>query len=160
MRRSGIVIVRAAAVVLAAFGVYCLCILPYRGTVVEAAVQRRSERADVADQQHAVILARQNLNDLDRVAAGRRLAASWYMLYAGNLTLLDRWPEAIDIYTQALRIDQRPEIYFNRGLAHLHHGEHAAAVADLVTAARFDPFVTDQLGGELQKQVRAAAGPP
>ncbi|HEV2718897.1 MAG TPA: hypothetical protein VG323_02675 [Thermoanaerobaculia bacterium] len=157
MRRSAIVAVRAAAVIAAVFAIYRLCILPYRGAAVEGEVQRRSEVADTAGGQRSVILARENLNDLTRIAAGRRLATSWYMLYGGNCTLLDRWPDAVDAYTRALTIDQRPEIYFYRGLARLHLGQHDAGVADLVTAARFDPFFTDQLGGELQKQVAAAA---
>jgi len=160
MRRSAIVVVRAAAVIVAALAIYRLCWLPYRGAAVEATVQRRSQAADVAEAQRAAILARENLNDLDGVAAGRRLEPSWYMLYGGNVMLLGRWPEAVDVYTRALRIDQRPEIYFNRGLARLNVGQTDAAVADMATAARFNPYVLQQIDGELRERVRAAAGLP
>ena len=71
---------------------------------------------------------------------------------------MGRWREAIDIYTRALRVDQRPEIYFDRGLARQRLGETDAAVADMATAARFNPFLVEQLDGELRPRVTAAAG--
>lgn len=158
MRRSLIWIARAAAVVLAVFAIDRLCVEPYRGAAVEVEVQRRSLVADAADPQRGAILARQNLGDLDRVAAARRLAVSWYLLYGGNLELLNRWQDAVDVYGRALRIDQRPEIYLSRGLARLHLGQVDAGIADMVTAARFNPYVLDGLDGEVRARVAAAAG--
>lgn len=157
MPRSAIAL-RIAAVVAAAAAIYWLCILPYRGAAVEAEVRRRSVRMELLERQRAVILARQNLVNLDRVAAARRLAPSWYMLYAGNLVLQERWRDAVDVYTQALGIDQRPEIYLNRGLVHLHLDEVDAAIADMATAARFDSGVLQQINGDLRERVAAAAG--
>jgi hypothetical protein len=57
-----------------------------------------------------------------------------------------------------LRIDDRPEIYVNRGLVRLHLGQTDLAVSDLATAARFDPSVLYQLEGELRARVAAAVG--
>jgi tetratricopeptide (TPR) repeat protein len=158
MRRSLIFLARAAAVVAAAFAIDHFCIRPYRGAVVEVEVQQRSAVAETADHQRAVIIVRDNLRDLDRVAPDRRLDASWYMLYGGNLALIDRWPEATDVYTRALAIDRRPEIYFNRGLGRLHLGQLDAGVADMATAARFNPYLLEQIDGELRARVAAAAG--
>lgn len=160
MRRSAIWLVRALALIAAAFGIERVCVAPYRASRVEAVVERRSELAEAAEPQRAAILARDNLRDLDRIAPARRLSASWYMLYGGNASLLERWPEAVDAYTRALRIDQRPEIYFNRGLNLLHLGKTDAAIADMATAARFNPFVLNNVGGELRARVAAAAGLP
>jgi tetratricopeptide (TPR) repeat protein len=125
---------------------------------VEAEVERRSNLAESVEPQRAAILARDNLRDLDHIASARRLEVSWYMLYAANCTLMDRWRDALDTYTRALGIDRRPEIYFNRGLAHLHLGESDAAVADMATAARFNPFLLERLDGDLRARVTAAAG--
>jgi len=158
MRRSLIVLARVAAVAAAAFAIDVLCIRPYRGAVVEVEVEQRSTVAATADRQRAVIIVRDNLRDLDRIAPARRLAASWYMLYGGNLALINRWPEATEVYTRALTIDRRPEIYFDRGLARIHLGQLDAATADMATAARFNPFVLDQVDGELRARVAAAAG--
>lgn len=158
MRRSAIFLVRAAALVAAAFGIDRLCIEPHRAAVVEAAVERRSTVAESVGPQLGAIMARENLRDLDRIASARRLAPSWYVLYGANCSLMGRWREAIDVYTRALRIDQRPEIYFDRGLAHLRLGETDAAVADMATAARFNPLILEQVDGELRARVTAAAG--
>ena len=158
MRRSVIILARAAAVVVAAFAIHYFCIGPYRAAVVEAEVQQRSDVAAKADHQLTVILVRHNLRDLDRIAADRRLAPSWYMVYAGNQSLIERWREADEVYTRALAIDHRPEIYFSRGLVRLRLGELDAAIADMATAARFNPFLLDQIDGELRARVAAAAG--
>ena len=44
------------------------------------------------------------------------------MLYGANCELLNRYPAAADAYTRALRIDDRPELYVNRGMVLLHLG--------------------------------------
>ena len=158
MPRSLIVLVRVAALIAAAFGIDWLCIAPQRAAAVEAAVERRTTAAQSVGPQLGAITARGNLGDLDRIASARRLAASWYVLYGQNCELMGRWREAIDLYTRALRVDQRPEIYFDRGLAWLRLGETDAAVADMATAARFNPFLVEQVDGELRPRVAAAAG--
>ena len=158
MRRSAIFLVRAAALVAAALGIDRLCIEPHRAAVVEAAVERRTTVAEAVGPQLGAIMARENLRDLDRIAPARRLQASWYMLYGGNCTILERWGEAVDVYTRALRIDQRPEIYFNRALNRLRLGQIDAAAADMATAVRFNPFLLDNLEGDLRARVAAAAG--
>ncbi len=158
MPRSVILLLRAAIVVAAALGMYHVCAVPFRAAVVEGDVERRSALADSATPQRAVILARENLRDLDRIAPARRLQASWYMLYGGNCTILERWGAAVDVYTRALRIDQRPEIYFNRALNRLRLGQIDAAAADMATAVRFNPFLLDNLEGDLRARVAAAAG--
>ena len=158
MRRSLFILARVAAVVAAAFAIDRLCVRPYRGAAVETEVQQRSTIAEAVDHQRAVILVRENLHDLNRVAPDRRLAPSWYMLYGGNLELVDRWREATDVYTRALAIDHRPEIYFNRGLGLLRLGQLDASIADMATAARFNPLLLEQIDGELRARVAAAAG--
>jgi len=158
MPRSAIVAVRAAALIAAALGVWRLSIAPYRAVHVELEVAQRSTRAvDAADPQRSAVLARENIRELEHIAAVRRLEPAWYVLYAGNCELLERWQEAVDVYTRALRIDQRPELYFNRGLDHLRLGETDAAVADIATAVRFNPYLVEHIDGELRARVAAAA---
>lgn len=158
LRRSVVAIVRAAAVVAACVAVYYLCILPYRANIELRELTRRSALAQKVDQQRAVILARANLADLDRIAPGRRLDAAWYMLYGSNLEIFDRLPEAAEAYTAALRIDDRPELYVNRATVYLHLGRTDAAVSDLATAVRFDPAILNSIDGDLRPRVAAAAG--
>ena len=156
MRRSAVLLARAVAIVAAAIALQRLCLEPYRGNLVLRDVLLRSTAAQSADQQRASILARANLQDLARVEQSRRLDPAWYMLYAANCGILERWSDAADTYTRALLIDDRPEIYIDRGLVFLRLGRTDAAIADMVTAARFDPAVIEQLEGELGARVAAA----
>ena len=160
LRRSVVAIVRAVAVVAAGIAIYFLCVLPYRANVEMRELTKRSMLAQSVDEHRAVIVARSNLADLDRIARARRLDAAWYMLYGSNLEILDRLPEAADVYTAALRIDDRPELYVNRAMVYVHLGRMDAAVADLAKAARFNPQALYELDGDLRKRVAAAAGIP
>jgi tetratricopeptide (TPR) repeat protein len=157
-RASAIVLVRIAAVVAATIGIDQLCVAPYRGNLTLRSVRQRSALAQSLDATRATELAHSNLHDLDLAARGRRLDPEWFLLYGANCEILGRWAEAADTYTRALQIDDRPEIYVNRGMVMLHLGRADAAVADLATAARFDPNVLDDLDGELRARVAAAAG--
>ena len=52
------------------------------------------------------------------------------------------------------------ELYFSRGLVMLHLGRIDQAAEDMITAVRFNPFLIDQIGGELRARVAAEAGLP
>ena len=158
LRRSAVAIVRAAAIAAACAAIYFLCVVPYRANVEMRQLTKRSVLAQRVDQQRAVIVARSNLADLDRIARARRLDPAWYMLYGSNLEILDRLPEAAETYTAALRIDDRPELYVNRAMVSVQLGRTDAAVADLVKAVRFKPQVLNRLDGDLRARVAAAAG--
>ena len=155
-----IVLVRAAAVLAASLGIYRLAVVPLRSDVVLREVEQRTATARMVGTQRAPALARMNLDELQRTAIGGRLDPSWYLLRGANCEILERWQEAADAYTQALRIDDRPEIYFNRGLVMMRVGRLDAAVRDLTRAARFDPGVLNQIDGETRRRVAAAAGLP
>jgi O-antigen ligase len=148
----------AAALVAAGFAINQLCIAPYRGNLILREVAARSLLAQSLDDRRATEIAHTNLHDLDQAASGRRLDPAWYLLYGTNCEILGRWTEAAATYTNALRIDDRPEIYVNRGLVRLHLGQTDLAVSDLASAVRFDPTVIYQLDGELRARVAAAAG--
>ena len=150
-------LIRIAAVIAAAIGIYELCVVPYRANLLLTVVDRRSTLAQSAEPTHAVALAHENLRDLDVARQGVRLDPNWYLLYGTNCEMLGRWDEAADMYTRALRIDDRPELYVSRGMVMLHLGKLAAAEADLTRAARFNPNVLDDLGGDLRTRVAAAA---
>jgi tetratricopeptide (TPR) repeat protein len=153
LRISAIAIACAVAI----FGVDQLCIRPWRASVVLREVEQRSALAESLDPARATALAHTNLHDLDSAAEGSRLNPEWYLLYSANCEILGRWEDAAAANTRALQIDDRPEIYVNRGMAMLHLGRADAAVSDLAIAARFDPKVLDDLDGELRSRVAEAA---
>jgi tetratricopeptide (TPR) repeat protein len=160
MRRANAGQVATAIVVIAAagFAIYRLCAIPFRDNLVMNDVAERMRIVENVDSFQAISLARLNLADLDRVAHSRRLDPAWYMFYGANCELLDRWQDAANAYTRALAIDQRPEIYFSRGLVMLHLGRIDQAAADMVRAVRFNPFFIDRVDGELRARVAAEAG--
>ena len=145
-------------IVAAAFAIHRLCVIPFRDNVVMREVEERMSVVESVDPVRAVPLARANLADLDRVARSRRLDPAWYMFYGANCEILERWQDAANAYTRALAIDQRPEIYFSRGLVMLHLGRIDRAAEDMITAVKFNPFLIDQIGGELRARVAAGAG--
>lgn len=160
VRQAVLAIVMMAA---AGFAVHRLCVIPFRDNLVMRDVEKRMalvENVENVDSYQAMSLARLNLADLDRVARSRRLDPAWYLFYGANCEILNRWQDAAEAYTRALDIDQRPEIYFNRGLVMLHLGQIDQATADMVRAVRFNPFFIDQISGELHTRVAAEAGLP
>jgi tetratricopeptide (TPR) repeat protein len=155
MRRVSAVL----AFVAASIGVHCLCIVPFRDNLVMREVEERTILAEnTTDPVRVALLARTNLADLEHIARSRRLDPAWYVFTARNAEALGRRADAADAYTRALAIDQRPEIYFARGLLMLQLGRTDAAASDMITAVRFNPQFLDQLEGDLRARVAAKAG--
>jgi tetratricopeptide (TPR) repeat protein len=151
-------VVHVVVIIAACFAIHRLCVIPFRDNRTMREVEERMAVVQSVDPVRAQPLARANLADLDRVARSRRLDAAWYLFYGANCEILERWQDAADAYTRALAIDQRPELYFSRGLVMLHLGRIDQAAEDMITAVRFNPFLLDQIGGELRARVAAGAG--
>lgn len=151
-------VLRAVAVVGAALGIYYSFVLPYRANLVIAAVEQRTMRAQTLDRYGAAVAARANLDDLTASEFPARLNPGWYLLYGANCELLVRLDDAAAVYSRALHIDQRPEIYVNLGLVMLELGRTEEGIHDLVIAARFKPDILDTLNGDVALRVAAAAG--
>ena len=86
-----------------------------------------------------------------RPAAQSLLEAS-----AGLAASSGEWNQAVAAYTRALTIDDRPEIYYRRGLATVQMGRTDDAMPDLLRAARFDPRFAYELDATLRDRVEAA----
>ncbi|HJW94852.1 MAG TPA: hypothetical protein VJ901_14640 [Thermoanaerobaculia bacterium] len=140
-------LLRILALAVAAFGIYRMTIVPYRDNLTVATVALRTGDAQSANA---------NLRLLDAAEGSRRLDPNWYLLYGANCELLDRWHDALVVYTRALQIDHRPELYEARGLVLQHLGRTSEAEADLVTAARFNPGVLNDLDDGLRDRIAAA----
>ncbi|HEX3111183.1 MAG TPA: O-antigen ligase family protein, partial [Thermoanaerobaculia bacterium] len=150
-------VIRGAAIVFAAFAGYFLCVVPYEANLTLATITQRTLNAPNVDPVAAAPIARTNLRDLAEIRTPERLNPTWYLLYGTNCEILGRKSEAADIYSRALEIDQRPEIYVNRGMILLQLGRTDDAVKDLATAARFRRDIVYDLNGELRDRVDAAS---
>jgi O-antigen ligase len=152
-----VALVGVAAIAFAAFAGYFLCVLPYRANIALATITQRTLNAQNVDPISAAPVARANLHDLAAISTPEKLNPTWYLLYGTNCEILGSKAEAAGIYSRALEIDQRPEIYFNRAMVRLQLGRIDDAVNDLATAARFNPFVLYELSGDLRDRVEKAS---
>ncbi|HEX3581898.1 MAG TPA: hypothetical protein VH087_09075 [Thermoanaerobaculia bacterium] len=150
-------VIRALAVIFPALAFYPLCVVPYRANLLLATITQQTLKAQGDDPIAAAPVARANLQDLLAIERPERLNAGWYLLYGTNCELLSRNAEAVEAYSRALAIDQRPEIYVHRGMLLLQLGRVDDAVHDLATAARFNPAVVYDLSGDLRERVAAAS---
>ncbi len=156
------IVFRAIVLVFAIVALHRLVWLPWSANRILSEVEARSMVAlNSGDTVRTALIARQNIEQLHRIAPATREDANYYMLYAANARFLGDQELAADLYTTALqRVDHRPEIYYERGLVYLQMGKVDRAVADLARAARFNPMVVGDLSGELQDRVKKAAGIP
>lgn len=150
-------VIRGVAIVFAAVAGYFLCVVPYRANLTLATIMQRTMNALNVDAIAAAPVARTNLHDLAEIRTPERLNPDWYLLYGANCEILGQKSEAAGVYSRALEIDQRPEIYVHRGMIMLQLGKMDAAVNDLATAARFNPYVVFDLSGDLRERVAAAS---
>jgi tetratricopeptide (TPR) repeat protein len=60
-----------------------------------------------------------------------------YMTIAVADRILGRYEHAAAMYTEALKIDRRPELFFNRGVMRLQMGRRDLAMDDFVEACTF-----------------------
>lgn len=141
-------IARVSAVVLAALlGAWALVrfvYVPCQCNAGVTAAQRASGLAqETASDYERLLRARRNLELLaslrERCATDVRVP----MLTGVNLELVGRPEDALASYTDALKIDQRPEIYEEMARLQLQLGQPDAAVSSYVAAARFNPRLMD-----------------
>ena len=154
MRDAALVLARFALVAIAVLALRQYCYLPFQCTHTIVIVARRTHLAlDRQSSIEAKRTARRNLEMLDSVAGGCRTDLDPYLLRAFNDKILGRTDAALRDLDDGLRVDDRPEIYFDRGLMLLDVGRMDAGVKDLAIAARFNPTLLDQLQGDLRQRV-------
>ena len=154
INRSLRILVRLGAITAGIIGIERLCIAPYAANRILHRVDIRSHAAVAAgDPQRAAILARTSLSDLRSIASIGKDEVNYHLLFAANARLINQPAEAFAHYDAALRADQRPEIYLQRGLTLIELGRIAEAIPNIVTAARFNPTILDDLDPSIRQQV-------
>lgn len=134
---------------------YYFCLLPYRCNRIES-LQRAATAAayQSAPAPSARIAARQNVDALWPCRGATCRDVGIDMLLAANYHILGQEDEAIRCYRDALRLDQRPEIYFNLAVSELASGDRNAAREDLVRAALFNRWILASIeDGVLRREV-------
>jgi tetratricopeptide (TPR) repeat protein len=157
MWRSGVVLVRVVALAMGALTMERWCILPFLCNRQIRVILRRTEAAMNYPATRAAVVARENIERMNRVIGGCLTDVNAQLLLAANAELIGDTQGKLDHLDIALRIDQRPELYYDRGIAELALGRVDAAVEDLGTAVRFNPTLIDSISGNLRARVASAA---
>jgi tetratricopeptide (TPR) repeat protein len=157
MRRSGVILIRLVALAIGALTMDRCCILPFLCNRQVRVVQRRTQAAMDYAAVRAAVIARENIERMNRVIGGCSTDVNAQLLFAANAKLIGDTQGQFEHLDAALKIDQRPELYYDRGMASLALGRVDAAVKDLATAARFNPTLIEDLSGELRTRVEHAA---
>jgi len=148
-------ICRLAAIAAAALAAHHYAWMPEHADHVVKTVTVRTQAALQMNGDRAKVIARENLDLLQPVADTCRLSVDYHLVYAVNARILGINDEAIAHYTAALKADNRPEIYFDRGVTYLEVGNLDAATPDIALAARFDPAYLEEVDAGMQARVAA-----
>jgi len=134
---------------------YYFCLLPYRCNRIYSVQIAATEAAyQSAPSVGGRIAARRNIDVLWQCRGATCRNVGIDMLLAANYRILGQDDEAIRCYRDALRLDQRPEIYLNLAFAELASGDRNAAREDLVRAALFNRWMLMSIeDGLLRREV-------
>ena len=134
-------VMSGALIALSIGAVDVLCYRPWVCNLMTLALKVQTEQAWEAaaaagDNWTIIFQARRRLEIAQECLTPTTATVELLMVAAANARLIKRFPKAIDDYRAALRIDQRPEIYFNLGIAEVDAGSREAGIEDLVIAGR------------------------
>jgi tetratricopeptide (TPR) repeat protein len=147
--------IAAAAIALGAWALHAFCVLPYRCNVLSQSMLPPTTLAfRNAETVKGRILARSNLDTLAACFGAACRDVSIDMLAAANYRSVADYEAAIRTYGDALRRDERPEIYLNLAAAEVAAGRRDAAREHLFRAAQFNPYTISQIeDGALRHEV-------
>lgn len=126
----------------AGFAIDRWCIQPYSMNIVKKTVERRTLPAfDQAGSASAAIVARTNLEMIARAGGDCSRDIDVCMEVAANERILGHDDRAIAAYQAALKLDRRPEIFYDLAITQLTTGDREHAIENLALAIRFYPEV-------------------
>jgi tetratricopeptide (TPR) repeat protein len=150
----------AAVIVLAVLAIHRLVWVPLRCDLETRALEESTVDALSRTDGTRMILARETLERAGKASAQCGEDLHLYMIRGANLRILRRSEEAEAMFREALRLNRRPEIYLQLGLAQVESGKNAEAVESFRKAVEFQPIIMEQVPVHLRAAVREGAGPP
>jgi len=154
--KPGVLVVRALIFLAFLALTYRLVLVPIRCSHAILPIERQTRSALASSSASAARrIATANLARLEAVCGGCKTDVDLYLLRAFNLRILGRNEDALLELKNGLRIDNRPELYVNRGQILLEMGQLDAAVAEFAMVARFSPKLIESLDPELRARIAA-----
>jgi tetratricopeptide (TPR) repeat protein len=158
MRNVLRVLVVAIAAVACGWAILVWVVRPMQCNRVITDITRRTNSLDnIGNEYQRVARARTNLQTLRALQCDTDVRVP--MLIGANEEALGQYDDAVTAYREALRADQRPEIYVAIGDALVQLGRVDEAVDNYVIAARFSPNVLENImGEEIARRIRRRIG--
>jgi tetratricopeptide (TPR) repeat protein len=138
----------AACVVaaLAGYAVYGLAWRPFRCNVVTKRVQTMAEDIfELPTTMTVVMEARQGIAEMQRCIASCPTDVDAYMTVAAHDRVIGRLQHAAAMYSEALKYDRRPELFFNLGIVEYELNQSDAALGALTKACTFSIEYADDI---------------
>ena len=140
-------------IALAVLALYFGCWLPYQCNRVKRALIAPTRAAyEARGFPRAQMIARTNLEAIERCAGLACRDVSSGMIKAANLRVLGRNREAANLYRELLSLQKRPEIYMNLGQTEVDMGNRGEAVRSFFMAARFNPWLIRDIEDGMARQ--------
>lgn len=154
-----VAVVRIFTLAAALAGFYWLVVAPWQCMRALVPIERDTRFASgFAKAFEAKRIAATNLDKLQKIARNCRTDVDLYLLLSFNARILGRFDQALQYLEDGLRVDDRPELYINRGKILLEMGRIDDAVRELSTAVQFDPALMNLWDPALRDRIAAEIG--
>lgn len=150
------VIVRVLAVLGAVALLHVFVWRPWKAQRDLSSIDRGTTQAENAPGDLGTMLARRNVEELQRLADPLRTEPDYYLLLGWNARLGRQPHIAVAAYTAGMGIDRRPELYIERGATFLDMGREDDTVRDWTEAVRFNPALLSDMDIRIKPRVVAA----
>lgn len=158
MRNAARVAASAIVTVLASMALYVSCYQPLRALITERALFAATDHAEKVVSWQAPPLARDNLLEIERLRRWTPNDMQLALLAAANYRVLGRDEDVLRVLQEAVRAEQRPELYSELAAAELKLGRTALAEDHYAIAAAFNPaYLADIPNSEMAATVRKRA---
>lgn len=151
--------IRLVAIAAASLGIFWFFWLPNEANHMLLEIDRDTGRIEKLPRDVRVTEARDHLEKLARFERVSRLSVDYYMIMAANERMANDQQRAIDLYSLALTIDRRPELYLWRGRTYFDMGRYDAGIADLYTAVRYNKYLIYAVPDDLVKHIQGKVYP-
>lgn len=159
MRSRTVLVVRILTLLAALVVFHWLVVAPWQCMRAIVFIEQGTRFALAhAKESEARRIAASNLKSLKEISGHCRTDVDLYLLLGFNARILGRFDEALQHLEDGLKVDDRPELYINRGRILLEMGRVDDAVNELSTAVEFDPALMDRLDPPLRTRIRDEIG--
>jgi hypothetical protein len=131
---------------LSTVAIYRLAWLPYQCNVFEKRAEQLGPKlVNDADSLRTAAIARRTIEQMERCVAVCPTDVDLYMIIGYYDGILGRMQHASATYTEALKYDRRPELFFDLGATRLDMNQRDAAIESFTRGCMFNRFLSAEI---------------